>query len=115
MTCTSSPLSTRASTMCEPMNPAPPVTTIFLFAISRSACGQYDADCLKNNKQIEQKRAMFEIVEVIREFLFGLGDVRSVVRVSVMLYLRPTRESGSRKVARIVVRDPRTVFACQRR
>src|SRR3989344_3257655 len=112
-----------ASVMCEPMNPAPPVTTAFFisnilpvflnlseYTVSGPSRGHKDTDSLQQNEYIEQKRAVCEVIEVEGELRFGFHDVGTVMGVSIVPHLRPTSKPGSDEVPRVVIRYARIVL-----
>src|SRR5262245_6894871 len=67
---TDSPFSSKVCAMCEPINPAPPVTKYFILP----ACSPHDrTDRAQNNLDIHGNGAMFNIVQVVLQFHAGFG------------------------------------------
>src|SRR6476646_6785289 len=86
-TLTELPCSSNVRTICDPMNPAPPVTRYFML----SPCTpQYCADRPQNDLEVHSKRPMFDVVKIIFDFDGRLCDTGNISIVD----LCPTRQSG---------------------
>src|SRR3990167_8524079 len=57
---------------------------------------------------------MSKVIQVVREFHFGLRDVGSVMRVPVVPYLRPAGKTRCYEVAGVVVRNTGAVLSRER-
>src|SRR3989344_1896411 len=81
---------------------------------SAPARSEHNAHRLQSDKYVQEERAVLEVVEVVRELLFGLSDIRSVVRMPVVAKLCPTGKTGRDEVAGVVVRNTRVVLRGER-
>ena len=80
----------------------------------RPARGENDTNGLENDENVEQERAVLEVIKIVGKFFFGLDDIGAVMRVVIMPHLCPSREAGSDEVSRVVVRDTRIVLIGKR-
>src|SRR5262249_14662075 len=64
-------------------------------SLPRPFSEENDLDRLKNNSQIEQYRHIFDVIEIVFQFLACLLD-RCSIRI---LYLRPSRNAGLDRMA----------------
>src|SRR3990172_546604 len=93
------PRSSSSRTRCDPMNPAPPVTSAV--GISDPAQSEDRAGRAEQNPHVHQQAAMLDVVQVVFELL-GRALDRSALAV---VHLRPAADAGLDQQPRAVERD----------
>ena len=72
-----------------------------LYSTAREKC----LDCFQNDFDVQPKRAVFDVKNIVRQFLASQFHVRAVMRMVFLVNLRPARKSRLDKVADIVIRN----------
>src|SRR3990167_9222812 len=85
------------------------------FLFLNTAAGQKFLNSFKRNGRVEHKRAVRQIVQVVRQLLLRGFNLGAVVRMVVVVDLGPARKAGLYEVAQAIVRDFFFVYLYERR
>src|SRR5512141_921253 len=78
---TDTPCSSRAPTICEPMNPAPPVTSVWL--MSASFATQHGPNGAQDDGDVQHQGTVLDVVEVVLELDTRFRHARDVAIVDL--------------------------------
>src|SRR5574341_1263513 len=78
---TNASCSSKAPTMCDPMNPAPPVTR-YRVTLPASAT-QHCTDRAQHNQDVHHQRAMLDVVEIVLQLDRRFCDIGEIGRAHV--------------------------------
>ena len=80
-------------------------------SVSHPATRKQYLNRLQRDFDIQKERAVFDVKQIVRELYFRLRNIRAVVRMVLVVQLRPAGKSGLYEVADVVVRNLFFIYA----